>query len=305
MPAYNAARFLPRLWAGVLAQTRPFDEVWVCDDASTDDTAQLAASLGAAVLRNPANLGPAASRNRLLAATGADWVHFHDADDCLAPDFAAGMLARSGPDVDVVLCQVDWHDEGSGRLCLAWRYREADYREDPLPSLIYNTVGGIGGIYRRAQLEEIGGFNASLVYWEDTDLHVRLARAGARFAVVDAVLATALRRPDSLSNRNPPAVWRAKADLLNGLLPTATPTVRHAIAWDTQRIAERQFLLRDWNGLRATLAVCLQAGGQVPESRSPWLHTLRRFTGPTFAFLLQCTYRQLRARSPKADEASP
>ena len=46
IPAYNAARFLPRLLASAHAQTDRFDEIWVYDDCSTDDTAAVAASLG-------------------------------------------------------------------------------------------------------------------------------------------------------------------------------------------------------------------------------------------------------------------
>lgn len=297
VPAYNARRFLPRLWEGVRAQVRPFDECWVCDDASSDDTAQVAADLGARVLRNPTNLGPAATRNRLLAATTAEWVHFHDADDRLTPEFNARMLARATPDREVVLCQVDWHDEATGRLCLEWRYRESDYASDPVPSLIFHTVGGIGGLYRRSAIEAAGGFDPSLRFWEDTDFHLRLARRGARFAVVDEVLVTALRRPDSLSNRNLVAVWRAKEALLQGLLPSDSATIRHAIAWDAMRIAERQFHLRDWAGMRRSLALCQSAGGEVPETRSRAIAALARAGFPVAAFVLQSTMRRLRSRT--------
>ena len=42
VPARNAQELLPRLYASVDAQTVPFDEVLVYDDASTDRTGDVA-----------------------------------------------------------------------------------------------------------------------------------------------------------------------------------------------------------------------------------------------------------------------
>ncbi|MFM7345025.1 MAG: glycosyltransferase, partial [Tagaea sp.] len=46
IPAYNAAKYLPRLLASAKAQTEPFDEICVYDDCSTDETGTVAAALG-------------------------------------------------------------------------------------------------------------------------------------------------------------------------------------------------------------------------------------------------------------------
>src|SRR5262245_11965173 len=96
VPCYNAARFLPRLREQVDRLAPAFDEVLLADDASTDNTASLAESFGFRVMRLPANLGPGGARNVLAGATNADWLHFHDVDDELAPDYLARVqpLAR-------------------------------------------------------------------------------------------------------------------------------------------------------------------------------------------------------------------
>ena len=63
VPCHNAVRFLPRLWETVRSQTRPSEE-WIChDDASTDETAEVARSLGAQVIHGQTNIGPVAARN--------------------------------------------------------------------------------------------------------------------------------------------------------------------------------------------------------------------------------------------------
>ena len=50
IPACNAAAFLPRLLESAAGQSRPFDEIVVCDDASRDNTAQVARRYGEEVL---------------------------------------------------------------------------------------------------------------------------------------------------------------------------------------------------------------------------------------------------------------
>ncbi len=302
IPCRNGARFLPRLWETVRAQTRSFDEIWVYDDASEDDSAQVAETLGARVVRGRPAAGAPAARNRLLSATDCEWVHFHDADDTLAPGFLAGMLTRADDRADVVLCDVDWIDDESGRRCSEWRYREDDYREHPIPALIHNTVGGIGGLYRREWLLRVGGFNEALTYWEDTDLHLRLVQAGARFAVVKEVLSYAHRRADSLSNGNLRGVWRAKSDLLARLAGRDDAAVRRAVADDTELIARRQFRLRDFAGMRRSLEVCRRAGGNPPTTHRQSVRWLARHLDATGAFVLQ---ELIRTVTDKATRRSP
>jgi GT2 family glycosyltransferase len=82
IPAYNRAAELHRSLASVWAQRpRLPAEVIVVDDQSADDTAAVAASLGARVIRHTENRGPAEARNTALQATQCDWVAFLDSDD--------------------------------------------------------------------------------------------------------------------------------------------------------------------------------------------------------------------------------
>ena len=68
IPAYNRARLLERALRSVNNQTRPPDQVIVVDDASTDDTPQVAEALGAELIRHGRNLGPSATYETGLRA---------------------------------------------------------------------------------------------------------------------------------------------------------------------------------------------------------------------------------------------
>jgi glycosyltransferase involved in cell wall biosynthesis len=73
VPAFNEALNLPR----VVRQLQSYDcgDVCVVDDGSTDDTASIAASLGAIVLKNPFNLGIGGA-----VQTGYLWAEQHGYD---------------------------------------------------------------------------------------------------------------------------------------------------------------------------------------------------------------------------------
>ncbi len=297
VPCHNAAAFLPRLWESVRAQTTPFAELLVYDDASSDDTASVAEALGARVLRGAENQGPGAARNHLLAATACEWIHFHDADDRLHPDFVTRMGARAAlDDRDVLLCQVDWLDEHTRTVVLRWRYDESVYQTPDAPAdMLVNIIGGIGGLYRTHVLRAVSGFRTQLRYWEDMDLHLRLWHAGARFGVVDEVLSWAHRHESSTSNRNLSAVWRAKTALLADLVaaPSASARFIAAAGAEAEMILNRQLESGDLDGARVSLALALRCGIDVPTSGSRLLRLTRLLCGRWPAARLQHTIRRL------------
>jgi succinoglycan biosynthesis protein ExoU len=102
---HDSARFIGRAIRSALAQPEA-TEVIVVDDASTDgsEEAAHAADDGSGrllVLRQPVNRGPAATRNRGMAAARSAWLAILDADDFILPGRLAGML-RHAPDADIV-----------------------------------------------------------------------------------------------------------------------------------------------------------------------------------------------------------
>ncbi|BDG07159.1 glycosyltransferase family 2 protein [Anaeromyxobacter paludicola] len=94
VPAYNEARNLPGALAA-LRDAAPGCDVCVVDDGSTDDTAAVAARLGAVVLREPVNLGIGGAVQtgyRWAAARGYDVAVQVDGDGQHDPGQLAALL---------------------------------------------------------------------------------------------------------------------------------------------------------------------------------------------------------------------
>jgi len=291
VPCHNAARYLPRLWETVRAQSRPFAEFICYDDASTDDTAGIARSLGATVLHGETNGGPAHARNRLWQAASCDWVHFHDADDLLTPDYLTKTAARITPEIDVVICNAEWRLEDTGAVEMTWHYSEQALRAAPAPYLLSNAVGGINGLYRRAALATIQGYDERLQVWEDADLHLRLALAGARFAVVEEPLVIALRRANSLS-APPLSTWRNRLVALRHYATTLPAGCTSTLISELENAARHLLRLGDTASARAALLLATQLGGDPPATRNPLLKLCKRLLGPMAALRLQAGVRK-------------
>ena len=85
VPAFNEERLLPATLASIAAAARAFDqagwsaELIVCDNNSTDRTADIATAAGARVVFEPVNQISRARNAGAAVATG-DWLIFVDAD---------------------------------------------------------------------------------------------------------------------------------------------------------------------------------------------------------------------------------
>jgi GT2 family glycosyltransferase len=187
IPCFNQARFLPSAIRSVRNQREHFVECIVVDDGSTDDTSEVADELGARVIRQP-NRGLSEARNAGLAAARSEFVVFLDADDELLP----GALARgvemltSNPAAHAVVGRCQVMDEAGVQLPAS--YDEIDVSNLYEVWLSRNFVWTPGAAtFRRAALEEIGGFPRRLGPAADYAVYLRLARAGGVLVLSEEV----------------------------------------------------------------------------------------------------------------------
>lgn len=90
IPAHNTGRFLGATLESLRAQSMPRWQAYVVDDASTDDTREVAAAAAALdprihVIESQENIGAAAARDLAFAQSDAPFVAFLDSDDIWEP----------------------------------------------------------------------------------------------------------------------------------------------------------------------------------------------------------------------------
>ncbi|MCB1195663.1 glycosyltransferase family 2 protein [bacterium] len=87
LPVYNSAQYIERSISSIRKSTYKKYELIVIDDASTDNTVQLAESLKPdLLLRNDCNHGPCYTRNLGVSHSRGSILYFHDADIMMFPD---------------------------------------------------------------------------------------------------------------------------------------------------------------------------------------------------------------------------
>ncbi|WP_187414146.1 glycosyltransferase family 2 protein [Nonomuraea sp. PA05] len=92
IPSYNRSDVLRLCLDAMRAQTHPHLEVIVVDDCGTEDAAQVAAAMGAKVVRTGVNGGPTPARNLGAEHATGEILFFLDADIALEPDAVANAV---------------------------------------------------------------------------------------------------------------------------------------------------------------------------------------------------------------------
>lgn len=185
VPAFNEEKLIGASLAAIRLAMEAFapqgwgSELIVCDNNSTDRTAELARAAGALVVFEPVNQIARARNKGAEAATG-DWLIFVDADSqpsaALFADVAAAV--ESGKYI-----------YGGCTIRLDGNYRVAQ-----LVTGLWNAISRVrkwvAGSFifcETAAFREIGGFNKDLFVSEELDLSNRLwrlARAKGKGAVI-------------------------------------------------------------------------------------------------------------------------
>ena len=207
IPCYNQARYLADAIRSVRQQTHQPIECIVIDDGSTDRTSEVAAELGAHVLRQ-ANAGVSAARNAGLSAARGDLVVFLDADDVLLPAAlergASALVAQPAAAAVVSRCEV--MDEHGAPIAV--RHHDVDPSNLYSGWLLRNFVWTPGAaIFRRAALAELGGFCTDYGPAADYAIYLRLARDG-RIAYLPGFSVRYRQHATSMS-RDPALMLRA------------------------------------------------------------------------------------------------
>ena len=190
IPNFNGSRRLAPVLEALRAQSRPVDVV-VADNGSSDDSVELLRERFPEVdlLEMGANLGFGPALNRAVREHPADPLILLNNDAEWAPRFvealldahATGPRGRRGADPGA--------GAGADRLRRGRRRPHPDGLRPPARRAAggrrerADPLGPTGGaaLYSRAAFEAVGGFDERIfLYYEDLDLALRMAAAGAR-----------------------------------------------------------------------------------------------------------------------------
>jgi glycosyltransferase involved in cell wall biosynthesis len=186
--AHNVAEYLPAALASVFRQSRPADEVVVCDDGSDDDVAGAVGPYRDRVrlIHRPWG-GEGAAKNSAVSATSSEFVVVLDGDDEMHPRRleALDWLMTRRPDLDIITTEFEEFgpEAGAQPWSLAAQFPVDDQR---IAILTWNFLPAPA--IRREPLLQAGGFDEELRYGPDWECYVRMVLRGARAGIIAAPL---------------------------------------------------------------------------------------------------------------------
>ncbi|MFF1904358.1 glycosyltransferase [Kitasatospora sp. NPDC058218] len=176
VPMYNDSRTVDLCLRSVLEQSYPAVEVIVVDDASTDDSAELAAAHAVTLVRAERNGGPGGSRNLGVRHAAGEILFFLDADLTMHPDAVARAVEifTEHPEYGAVFGVPDKEPLFPEGAVGQYRILQYHYWRKSAEGLVSGGFYALGAVRRSAFLEA-GWFNGALRQTEEIDHAERLA----------------------------------------------------------------------------------------------------------------------------------
>ncbi|MDX1410887.1 MAG: glycosyltransferase family A protein [Nitrospirales bacterium] len=182
VPTYNYAQYLPDTVRSILQNDADYT-LTIVDDASTDETPEVALELlreypHLTYLRLDENRGmPGAVRNHGIKAHDSLFVMAVDADDKIGRNYLyeAQRMLEDGADVanpDAIL-----FGNRNERWCVPEKVT--------LPMLLQRNFVHTAAGFRRTHWTKVGGYDETMRAWQDYELWIRLAAAGARIRRIE------------------------------------------------------------------------------------------------------------------------
>ena len=257
---HNHAPFLREALDSILAQTYPHLEVWLMDDASTDDSPAIlreyAARYPAWYLRLlPENVGNCCAFNLAFRQSQGEFLIDFATDDVLLPERVVQQVAafqQADSTVGVVYSNAELIAEDGQLLGLHHRPDgHGGLLPPPASGWVFAEVlrryfiSTPTMMMRRACLAQLGGYDETLAY-EDFDFWVRASREW-QFLYLDAVTTRKRKHPRSMSakayRRHDPYLTSTIRVCAKALALARTPDERAALAtrlrWELRQAVRR------------------------------------------------------------------
>ncbi len=297
VPTYNRAALLPRVVPAWLALS-PDAELWLLDDASTDNTAELARRLAAEhprlhYLRSAHRVGAPAQRNKGILRARAPWILFGEDDAVPAEDYYTQLAAcaeRGGADVIAGRLLQEGRPPPAGKPfpCVDPQGLNTSYDGEADADVAFPLLHALALI--RTELARLLGFDEGYrgnAHREESDFFLRAWEHGARILCCPHTSAVHLALAEGGFGRRQPD-WRYRAWLVanhwrfvsrrrasleklapGSTRPTAALHYGARVTWDGLRQSSAQHLPRAHPLVRA-----LWRRLQTPQQLPLWLASL-------------------------------
>jgi hypothetical protein len=185
MPVYNGARYLAESIESVLNQSYTDFRLIICDDCSTDDSAQIIGSFRdprITYIRNPQRLGLVGNWNKCVSLNTAEYLYLWHQDDVMLPENLRKKieLLEAHPTVGFVHSNIDLVDEFTQETRSHWA--EDSSRDYVVPGYFFflrtlseNVVECPTAMMRAQCYAKLGGYRRELPYTCDYEFFMRVS----------------------------------------------------------------------------------------------------------------------------------
>lgn len=189
-PCYNASPFLEKIWKCLINEGIQGLEWIVVDDGSSDDSLKVLHALLKRKRLNmmvieQSNRGACAARNSALEKSTGHWIKFLDADDYFKKGHLVDLLEASSNQKADAFIAPTLHIKDNTKESVLRVSRWESFPEDLLQ---FKLKGGVfthsAGLFRRENVDKIGGWDESLLADQDGNFLFRLLVSGATFISV-------------------------------------------------------------------------------------------------------------------------
>jgi glycosyltransferase involved in cell wall biosynthesis len=192
MPVYNGEPFLRQALDSVFAQTHDRVEVIAVNDGSADRSREILASYGNRVhVIDQQHAGPAAARNRAIAASSGQWLALLDQDDLWEPHRLERQLALARPNDDLLHAECRIIDADGNTIRPKFSTEPCDRHASLARVIRHNPIYVLTVLMRRSAVARVGGLDpANRFGTDDYQLWLRLLATGSRCRYTREVLAS-------------------------------------------------------------------------------------------------------------------
>lgn len=287
MPTFNREKFLHQTITSVLQQTYRDFEIIVCDNASTDATAEVVRAFSDSrirYIRNPQNIGLAKNWVASVHAANGRYFMILSDDDRLDPACLERLVSplENYPEVDAVFCDL-WIMDFAGEIMRAFteelsRTRRGHLRaglHQPFYELTLHNPAlcASATLIRRSRALELGALNSAMGFAVDFYLFTKLALAGGSAFYIPDRLVYYRSHTETVSGTCQLQVWQDLQQACGAILqdqPPGRPAKLIKGLWADACTNEGQTLLARGGNRRNVAMAFGSALRKAPLRWRPW-----------------------------------